>query len=43
MHVIQGVDDFSRLQGCEMKAEGLRALSRILHAMWMHHVKVFVY
>ena len=37
-----GVDDVSRLQGCEMKAEGLWALSRILHAMWMHHVKVFL-
>ena len=31
-----GVDDVSRLQGCEMNAEGLWALSRILHAMWMH-------
>ena len=36
-----GVDDLCRLQGCEMNAEGLWALSRIVHAMWMHHVKVF--
>ena len=31
------VDDVSHLQGGEMKAEGLWALSRILRAMWMHH------
>ena len=37
-----GVDDVSRLQGCEMKAEGLWALSRILHAKWMHHANVFL-
>ena len=33
-----GVEHVSRLQGCEMNAEGLGALSRTLHAMWMHHV-----
>ena len=37
-----GVEHASRLQGREMKAEGLRALSRNLHAMWMRHVKVVV-
>ena len=31
-----GVEHVSRLQGCGLNAEGLRALSRILHAMWMH-------
>ena len=33
-----GVDYLSRLQGRDINAEGLGALSRILHAMWMHHV-----
>ena len=31
-----GVDNLSRLQGCDMKAEGLWALSRKMHVMWMH-------
>ena len=30
------VDDVSRLQGCDMKAEGLWALSRKMHVMWMY-------
>ena len=38
-----GVEHVSRIiQGCEIKTEGLGALSRIVHAMWMHHVNVFV-
>ena len=31
------VDYFSCPEGCEMNAEGTGALSRILHALWMHH------
>ena len=33
-----GVDYLSRLQGCDLKAEGLWALSRILHELWMHRL-----
>ena len=32
-----GVEHVSRPEGCDLNAEGLWALSRILHAMWMHH------
>ena len=33
-----GVDNLSNLQGCDMKAEGLWALSRKMHVMWMHFI-----
>ena len=33
-----GVEHVSRPEGCDLKAEGLWALPRILHALWMHHV-----
>ena len=32
-----GVEHVSRPEGCDLNAEGLWALSRILHALWMHH------
>ena len=32
-----GVEHVSHPEGCDLNAEGLWALSRILHALWMHH------
>ena len=36
-----GVEHVSRPEGCDLKAEGLWALSRILHKLWMHPRLIF--
>ena len=44
MHLIQGLNTLAfgpYPEGCDLKAEGLRALSRILHELWMHPMLMF--